>query len=119
MKYLIRLLGVAIVLAGFVFAGSLMAQTSQPAAVPAAKPSEIRKTRDGRPLARDVRQACKTEAAGKGLSKGDVYRLSMKECIGKQRPDLVKAYECRQEARTKKIEAADRKQYLKDCRARA
>lgn len=76
-------------------------------------------TKDGKPLAKEVRANCRSEAAAKGLTKGDAYRAAMKDCIGKQRPDLVKSYECRQEIRAKKLEKAERAAYFKECKARA
>ena len=125
-----RLTVFLVIAAGLLFAGRIGAQT--PAATPAqtaapntgAAPSAVptpakpHLTRDGKPLAKEVREQCRSEAGTKGLAKGDAYRAFMKECIGKQRPDLVKSYECRQEARSKKIEAGERKAFLKACRAR-
>lgn len=75
-------------------------------------------TKDGKPKAKEVRAICKAEASTKGLSKGDAYKAFMKECIGKQRPDLVKAYECRQEAKTKNLDKDARKAFMKECRAK-
>ena len=70
-----------------------------------AVPQAPKLTRDGKPLAKDVRAGCREEAKAKGLKpREQPYRDHMKDCIGKQRPDLVRAYECRQEARDKKIE---------------
>ena len=96
-------------------AASVNAQTA-PIAQP---PTAPKLTRDGKPLAKDVRASCRAEAAAKGLAKGDAYRALMKECIGKQRPDLVRSYECRQEIRAKKLEKSERAAYFKQCRARA
>lgn len=106
-----------ILAAGFIMlaAASVNAQTA-PATSPAVAP---KLTKDGKPLAKEVRATCRAEAAAKGLAKGDGYRAAMKECIGKQRPDLVRAYECRQEVRAKKLEKSERAAYLKECKARA
>jgi len=84
----------------------------------AAKAGAPQLTKDGKPRGKDVRAACKTEANAKGLAKGDAYRAFMKECIGKQRPDLVKSYDCRQEAKAKKLEKDERKSFMKQCKAR-
>jgi psiF repeat len=75
-------------------------------------------TKDGKPKAKEVRATCKAEAATKSLTKGDTYRAFMKECIGKQRPDLVKTYECRQEMKSKNLEKDARKAFMKECRAK-
>jgi psiF repeat len=75
-------------------------------------------TKDGKPKAKEVRATCKAEAATKNLTKGDAYRAFMKECIGKQRPDLVKSYECRQEARAKKLDKDARATFMKECKAK-
>ena len=125
-----RLTVFLVIAASLLFAGRIGAQTpqatpAQPAApiTGAAPPAATVQpkphlTRDGKPLAKEVREQCRSDAGAKGLAKGDAYRAFMKECIGKQRPDLVKSYECRQEARSKKIEAGERKAFLKACRAR-
>jgi hypothetical protein len=89
-----------------------------PVVTPAPATPAANLTKDGKPKAKEVRATCKAEAATKSLTKGDAYRAFMKECIGKQRPDLVKSYECRQEARAKKLDKDARATFMKECRAK-
>lgn len=92
---------------------------AQAAPAPSAPPAP-KLTRDGKPLAKEVRAGCRDEAKAKGLKpREQSYRDHMKECIGKQRPDLVKAYECRQEARDKKIEKSEIRAYVKACKVKS
>ncbi len=107
-------------------AHAVLAQTAPVAPTPAT-PSPVtpapaapaaKLTKDGKPKAKEVRANCKAEAGTKGLAKGDAYRAFMKECIGKQRPDLVKTYECRQEMKTKNLDKDARKTFMKECRAK-
>jgi hypothetical protein len=89
-----------------------------PVVTPTPAPPAANLTKDGKPKAKEVRATCKAEAATKSLTKGDAYRAFMKECIGKQRPDLVKTYECRQEMKSKNLEKDARKAFMKECRAK-
>ena len=76
-------------------------------------------TRDGKPRAKEVRSGCRDEAKAKGLKpREQTFRDHMRNCIGKQRPDLVKAYDCRQEAREKKIAKSEIRAYIKACKAK-
>ncbi len=88
------------------------------APTPAPASPAVSLTKDGKPKAKEVRATCKAEAGTKGLAKGEAYRAFMKECIGKQRPDLVKTYECRQEMKTKNLDKDARKTFMKECRAK-
>jgi hypothetical protein len=92
--------------------------TPAPVVTPAPATPAANLTKDGKPKAKEVRATCKAEAATKSLTKGDAYRAFMKECIGKQRPDLVKTYECRQEMKSKNLEKDARKAFMKECRAK-
>lgn len=91
---------------------------SAPVVTPTPATPAANLTKDGKPKAKEVRATCKAEAATKSLTKGDAYRAFMKECIGKQRPDLVKTYECRQEMKSKNLEKDARKAFMKECRAK-
>ncbi len=100
-------------------APAVLAQTIPAPSAPVATPAPAAKlNKDGKPKAKEVRATCKAEAGTKSLSKGDAYKAFMKDCIGKQRPDLVKAYECRQEAKSKNLDKDARKTFMKECRAK-
>ena len=102
---------------GFAQSAPAPAAPAQSAAPPAEAP---KLTRDGKPRAKEVRAGCRDEAKAKGLTGRDqAFRDHMRDCIGKQRPDLVKAYECRQEARQKKIEKTEMRAYIKACKVKA
>jgi psiF repeat len=124
-----RFMSILLVAALYLSAPVVLAQTAPitpapttPAPVVAPTPAPaspaVSLTKDGKPKAKDVRATCKAEAGTKGLAKGEAYRAFMKECIGKQRPDLVKTYECRQEMKAKNLDKDARKTFMKECRAK-
>ena len=115
----IRCITVAAAFALFCSLGfAQVAPTSPPSAAPPA--AEVPKlTRDGKPRAKEVRSSCRDAAKAKDLKpREQPFRSFMRDCIGKQRPDLVKAYDCRQEARDKKVEKAEIRAYIKTCKAK-
>ena len=124
MRLISIIAAVALSISTMAFAQTPPVATPAPAApvVAPAAPAPVapttKLTKDGKPKAKEVRATCKAEASAKGLAKGDAYRAFMKECIGKQRPDLVKSYECRQEAKTKNLDKDARKTFMKECRAK-
>jgi len=123
-----RLLSVALALCLFSALGFAQQAPSSPAAAAAGTTAPqaaaggtaaLPTTRDGKPQAKALRAACRTEAAAKGLkTREQPYRDFMRDCIGKQRPDLVKAFDCRKEARDKNVAKSERRAYIKQCRAR-
>ncbi len=106
---------------GSAFAQTAPAPVAPPAATPIATPAPAATpslTKDGKPKAKEVRAACKTEAENKSIGKGEARKSFMRECIGKQRPDLVKAFDCRKEAKAKNLEKAEMKAFMKECKAK-
>ncbi len=104
------------ILTAAIFAFSAPIAFAQTAPAPAATTPAL--TKDGKPKAKEVRAACKTEAESKSIAKGEPRKAFMRECIGKQRPDLVKAFDCRKEAKEKNLDKDARKAFMKECRAK-
>jgi hypothetical protein len=66
-------------------------------------------TRDGKPTARAVRAACKSEVETKGL-RGAERKTAAATCFKEKRPDLAARAECRKQAKGKGLDG----QALKD-----
>lgn len=117
----LRLISVGLALLLFSALGFAQQAPSVPAPAATGNPpaAALPLTRDGKPQAKALRAACRVEAEGKGLKKREQpYRDAMRTCIGRDRPDLVKAFDCRKEAREKGIEKTARRAYIKECKAR-
>ena len=91
------------------------ATTATPVA-PAAAPNM---TKDGKPKAKDVRLACRTEVKSQGL-KGAAREKAVSDCFIKQRPDLASRetarVQCAADAKAKNVaKGDDRKTFMKSC----
>ncbi|WP_158807658.1 PsiF repeat-containing protein [Beijerinckia sp. L45] len=110
------------ILASLCLAAPAFAQSATPAApttAPAAATTAPEMNKDGKPKAKAVRKACRTEAKSQGL-KGDAREKAITDCFVKQRPDLAAKEtardQCRADAKAKGLEkGADRKAFVKSC----
>ena len=107
------------------FAAPAFAQTAPPTApAPGAPPAAtaptpapaagMEMTKDGKPKAKAVRDACRTEAEGEGL-KGMAKQKAVSACLVKQRPDLAEKEQCRMDGRAKGLKKDELKAFVKDC----
>ena len=83
------------------------ASATKPAMTPAM-------TKDGKPMAKEVRAACRETAKGNGL-KGDELHKAVSECLIKQRPDLAAKEQCRMDGRAKGLRKDGLKAFVQDC----
>ena len=71
-------------------------------------------TKNGMPLAKDVRAACGKDVKAQGL-KGKEASAARASCFAKQRPDLVARSACRKDAKAKGLGKDETSALMKAC----